>query len=204
VFAVNCAGIIVCGGLSKRMGRPKASLPFGPETMLARVVRLLSTVVDPLVVVAAAGQELPQLPPSVIVARDRSGNRGPLEGLAVGLQALGPLAEAAFFTACDVPLLRPQFVSRMVELAADHDVTVPHINGHDEPLAAIYRQSVLPRAEALLAADRLRPVFLFDQVDTRRVLAEELLDVDPRLESLSNVNSPADYEAALSAARFST
>ena len=53
----------LCGGKSTRMGVPKATLPFGPETMLQRVVRLLGTVVSPIVVVAARGQELPELPP---------------------------------------------------------------------------------------------------------------------------------------------
>jgi len=52
-------GIVLCGGKSTRMGVPKATLPFGPETMLQRVVRLLGTVVSPVVVVAAQGQPLP-------------------------------------------------------------------------------------------------------------------------------------------------
>jgi CTP:molybdopterin cytidylyltransferase MocA len=51
------AGIVLCGGKSTRMGTSKALLPFGPETMLQRVVRLLSDIVSPIVAVAAAGQE---------------------------------------------------------------------------------------------------------------------------------------------------
>jgi molybdenum cofactor guanylyltransferase len=64
--------IILCGGKSSRMGRDKATLPFGPEQMLARVVRLVSEVVEPakIVVVAAPEQELPVLPAAVAVARD--------------------------------------------------------------------------------------------------------------------------------------
>ena len=42
------------------MGAPKLALPFGPETMLARVVRLLGEACRPIVVVAAPGQELLQ------------------------------------------------------------------------------------------------------------------------------------------------
>ncbi|MGZ6054814.1 MAG: molybdenum cofactor guanylyltransferase, partial [Isosphaeraceae bacterium] len=53
--------VILCGGESRRMGQPKAWLPFGPERMLQRVVRLVSTVTGPIVVVAAPGQELPSL-----------------------------------------------------------------------------------------------------------------------------------------------
>ena len=43
-------------------GLPKGTLTFGAETMLQRVVRLLGTVVSPIVVVAARGQSLPTLP----------------------------------------------------------------------------------------------------------------------------------------------
>ena len=193
-------GIVLCGGKSRRMGRPKLALPFGPETMLARVVRLLGQVVEPVIVVAAVGQELPKLPNSVLVGRDRHPDRGPLEALAVGLRSMADHAEAAFVTACDVPLLMPEFARRMVQLSVGYDVAVPHIDGFDEPLAAIYRTGVVPRIDRLLADGRRRPADLFDQVCTRRVTAAELADVDPDLRSLQNVNSPADYQAALAMA----
>src|SRR5436309_3861988 len=82
------SGIILAGGKSSRMGLPKATLPFGPELMLQRVVRLLSAVVQPIVVVAAPNQELPPLPGNVLLARDEREARGPLEGLFAGLSAL--------------------------------------------------------------------------------------------------------------------
>ncbi len=179
------------------MGRAKLTLPFGPETMLARVVRLLGEACEPVVVVAATDGPLPQLPDSVLLARDRRADRGPLEGLAAGLQTLGDRAAAAFVCACDVPLLLPQFVRRMVELSEGCDVAVPHIDGLHEPLAAVYHTSVLPHVDALLGEDRLRLAHLFDRVRTRHVTAEELSDVDPQLRSLRNVNSPAEYHAAL-------
>ena len=58
---MTTGGIVLCGGRSERMGRPKVMLPFGPETMLQRVVRLVGAVGGPVVAVAAAGQELPEL-----------------------------------------------------------------------------------------------------------------------------------------------
>ena len=64
---------MLCGGKSTRMGTSKALLPFGPETMLQRVVRLLGDIVSPIVVVAAVDQELPELPRGVIVTRDEHG-----------------------------------------------------------------------------------------------------------------------------------
>ena len=34
---MDVGGIVLCGGQSSRMGRPKAWLPFGNETMLERL-----------------------------------------------------------------------------------------------------------------------------------------------------------------------
>src|SRR6185436_18638458 len=98
-----------------------------------RVVRLLGTVVSPIVVVAAPRQSLPELPPDVTVVRDEQEDRGPLEGLRAGLKALPDSVEAAYVTSCDVPLLAPAFVRHMLELLTDHDVAVMEIDGFAHP-----------------------------------------------------------------------
>lgn len=197
---MTAGGIVLCGGRSTRMGVPKATLPFGPETMLQRVVRLLGIVVAPIVVVAAREQLLPELPDDVIVTRDEREQRGPLEGLRAGLRALPDSVDAAYVTSCDVPLLVPGFVTRMIELLGDCDIAVMEIDGFAHPLSAVYRRGVLPHVESLLAQDKLRPVFLFDAVRTRRVQPAEMTSVDPELRTLRNLNTPEDYKAALSEA----
>src|SRR5947199_85155 len=116
---LRVAGVVLCGGQSSRMGRPKAWLPFAGELMLPRVVRLLA------------------------------------------------------------------------------EARVPGVGGYLQPRAAVYRVEVAAVAERLLAEGRPRPAFLFDAVPTRFVSSEELADVDPSLQSLRNLNTPAEYEAAL-------
>jgi molybdenum cofactor guanylyltransferase len=199
---MQVGGIVLCGGRSSRMGRPKACLPFGPEQMLQRVVRLLGSAVQPLVVVAALGQRLPSLPPEVQVAHDRREGCGPLEGLAAGLAAIQRSADGAYVTGCDVPLLVPDFVRDIVRRLERWDVVVPTEGDRHHPLAAAYRTSLLPEIESLLAAGRWRPVFLYDVVRTERVPVEQLRTVDPELRTLANLNQPADYRAALAAAGF--
>lgn len=198
---MTAGGIVLCGGRSTRMGSPKAWLPFGPETMLQRVVRLLDGVVSPIAVVAAPGQELPPLRPHVIVARDEREGRGPLEGIRAGLKALPPEVEAAYVTSCDVPLLVPGFVTELLALAEGYDVAVMELEGFTHPLSAVYRRSTLPHIEVLLAKDRLRPLFLFDAVRTRRVRPDEIT-ADPDLRTLRNLNTREEYEQALADAGF--
>ncbi len=199
---MKTGAIVLCGGKSSRMGRDKATLPFGPELMLQRVIRLLSEVVEThqIVVVAAPGQSLPELPAGVIVTHDDRAERGPLQGLAAGLRVIANRADAVYVTSCDVPLLVPGFVRCMFELLGDHDIAVPRDGQHHHPLAAVYRPSVLAHVQRLLDADRLRPRFLFDEVHSREILTEELRSVDPQLTTLENLNSPEDYLAALTSA----
>jgi molybdopterin-guanine dinucleotide biosynthesis protein A len=194
---MNAGGVVLCGGRSRRMGRPKAWLPFAGELMLPRVVRLLSGVVRPVVVVAAPGQDVPPLPAGVTVVRDAEEGRGPLQGLAAGLEALRGRAEVAYLSGCDVPLLRPAFVRRLLGLLGDSQICVPRVGEHHHPLAAVYRLEVAGAVKQLLAEDRVRPVFLFEAVPTRVALAADLADADPAFQSLRNLNTPEEYEAAL-------
>lgn len=194
---MNVGGVVLCGGQSQRMGRPKAWLPFAGEVMLPRVVRLLSETVAPIVVVAAPGQDVPPLPPQIEVVRDEEKGRGPLQGLAAGLAALRGRIDAAYLSSCDVPFLKPAFVRRLIDLLGDHAICVPRVGEYHHPLAAVYRVGVADAVARLLAEGRLRPFFLFEAVPTRVVGAEELADVDPTFQTLRNLNTPEEYEAAL-------
>jgi molybdopterin-guanine dinucleotide biosynthesis protein A len=194
---MTIAGIVLCGGMSKRMGQPKAWLPFAGELMLPRVVRLLGEVVQPIVVVAAPDQEVPPLPAGIDIVRDAEKGRGPLQGLLAGLTALQGRADAAYLSSCDVPFLQPAFVKRLINLLGDNAICVPRVGDYHHPLAAVYRLDVAAAVPLLLEEDRLRPVFLFEAVRTRVVTAAELADVDPGFQSLRNLNTHEEYEAAL-------
>jgi molybdopterin-guanine dinucleotide biosynthesis protein A len=195
-------GIVLCGGESTRMGRPKLSLPFGGETMLARVVRILGQVVSPIVVVGAIEQELPALPPEIIVARDAFSKQGPLAGISAGLAALAGRADAAFVSSCDVPLLKAEFIRAMLPALGTHEMAIPHDHDHHHPLAAVYRVSVQRRVVEMIQSGRLRTSLLVEEPDCRLVDVAELRAFDPQLDSLRNVNTPEEYEAALRAAGF--
>lgn len=194
---MRVGGIVLCGGKSLRMGRPKAWLPVGDEVMLQRVVRVLRGVVAPVVVVAAPDQDVPPLPADVGVVRDPVEHRGPLQGLAAGLAALHGAADAAFLAACDLPLLKPAFVRRLIDLLGDDSACVPTVAGFAQPLAGVYRVGVLGPVRRLLAEDRRAVHGLLATVPTRLVRAADLVVADPNLDSLRNVNTPAAYAAVL-------
>ena len=194
------AGIVLCGGQSQRMGSDKALLPFGDETMIERVIRILNSVVSPIVVVAGHDTKLPPLADSIIITHDRQPNQGPLEGIRMGLAAIEHSSTAAFVTGCDVPLLVPGFIQTLIDQLCDdgeHDVAVASQDGFLHPLAAVYRTHLIPVIDNLLDNQRRRPMFLYDQVATNRVSTDLLKKADPQLSSLANLNRADDYFAAL-------
>lgn len=187
------AAIVLCGGFSRRMGRDKWSLPFGDETLLARVVRIVREVVDDVVVVAREGQGVQG---DFRIARDPPEGLGPLAGLAAGLEATE--ADRAFLTSCDVPFLEPALVRRLLDLSEGREIAMPLVAGHHMTTSAVYARGVLPVARDLLRERRLRPFFLVERCDARIVGEEVLRDVDPDLASFRNCNTPEEYERALS------
>jgi molybdopterin-guanine dinucleotide biosynthesis protein A len=201
-------GVVLCGGRSARMGSPKAWLDFGGERLLQRVVRRVAEVAAPVVVVAAPGQDVPPLPEAIAIVRDAVEGRGPLQGIAAGLEALADRAEAAFVSSTDAPFLHPALIRRLAALRGEaYDIAVPRAEGHHHPLCAVYGMNARAAIAALLAADRLRLSSLFDRVrtlvaDEALLLADpELLAADPELRSLRNVNTPEEYAAALAEGR---
>src|SRR5215470_7689058 len=188
------AGIVLAGGRSSRMGTPKAALEWHGSTLLRRTVGILARVTDgPVVVVRAPGQELPALPAQTEVVEDPREGLGPVQGLAAGLAAVGDRAGVAFVSSTDMPFLHPAFVRRVLRAVEDGvDVGLPVARGYPQPLAASYR----------VALERLRPAFLFEQclvdrLDEAALRADPVLAaLDPGLDSVVNVNEPADYEAA--------
>ncbi len=180
------AGLILCGGRSSRMGRPKALLPWAGGTMLEHVAATLRRVVDELVVVGAAELELPPLDATVVV--DEEPFLGPLAGLAAGLAVAR--APSVFATATDTPWLRAELVEALLR---EGPTVAVESGGRVQPLVAVYPRDGAEQAAALLAAGARRPLALLESLAYRRIPAERL----PGGDSLESLDTPAQYLEAL-------
>lgn len=191
--AADAAAIILVGGKSSRMGRPKALLPFDGEPLIVHVLRRLTEMFAEAVVVAAPEQELPELPATIV--RDEVAYQGPVSGIYHGLKASSK--EICFVTSCDAPFLNLKLIAHLLAQLSDNDIVVPYWEERFQPLHAVYRTSVAPLLKEQLSRGELRPIFLFDKVRTRKVNEDEIRRFDPEGLSLLNMNSPDEYQAAL-------
>ena len=204
--AVVSAGVVLVGGRSSRMGTSKAALEWHGSTLLRRTTGIVARAANgPVVVVRAPGQELPALPKGILVVEDPREGKGPVQGIAAGLTALSGQADTAFVASTDMPFLHPAFIRRMLGVLEQDqatDVALPFARGYKQPLAAAYRVSLAETAERLVKEDRLRPAFLFEQVQVETLDDDALRQdpmlaaLDPDLDSVVNVNTQADYEQA--------
>ena len=191
------SGIVLAGGLSRRLGRDKAVEPFGDEPLIARVIGRLSTLTNETVVVVnneARGAELP-LPDEARVAVDIYPDSGSLGGIFSGLTVAN--TDWGFVVACDMPFLNTDLIAHMLTLREDYDAVVPLLDGYPEPTHAAYSIACLPHIESRLRAGQLKIAGFFDDVRVRYVSESEIDSFDAERLSFFNVNRPDDLERAL-------
>lgn len=202
-------GIVLAGGGSTRLGPAggaggKAWLVLDGRSFLERVVATLADELGGVIVVAAAGQSLPDVPAARIV-RDRVPAAGPLSAVADGLRAAGTAAmppRLAIVASCDLPLVRPEVVRLLVARGRGSTAlwTVPEVHGHPQVLLSAVRPAALPRIEAWLASGRrdlrglVRRLAEENPAAVDRVPQDTFMAVDPRLDSFTDVDTPADLE----------
>jgi molybdenum cofactor guanylyltransferase len=189
----DATAVVLTGGKSSRMGRPKALLPFDDEPLIAHIVRRLSRVFAEIVVVAAPDQELPPLAAALV--RDDIAYQGPVSGIYHGLKAAHK--EVCFVTSCDAPFLNLMLISHLVSQISDWDVVVPFWEERFQPLHAVYRRSVVALLHEQLERSDLRPISLYPKVRTREIYEDEVRRFDPEGLSFLNMNTPQDYQAAV-------
>jgi molybdopterin-guanine dinucleotide biosynthesis protein A len=198
------SAVILAGGRSARMGRPKATLPFGAVSMLERMVAELPHGFTELIIVAAPAtdetfsvEDLISSYP-VRVVRDEHRWGGPAAALARGLAAARN--DIVFACSSDLPLLTVEVACAVCAMVGDHDAAVPEIGGRLQPLCAAYHRRCATLIAAGEAAGERRLIELVARLDLRRISEEEMRTIDPELRCCLNVNTPADYERALAIA----
>ena len=183
------AGLILAGGASRRMGRPKALLEFQNETFLGRLQRIFLAHTDPLVVVLGhdTGAVRQAVDSRVLQAINQDPERGMLSSLQTGLEFLKD-AERVLFLPLDYPAIHEETVAALCA-AAMATVVMPRFEGRrGHPV--LISQSVVRQLLALPLEGAARDVIRSHNPTVQYV------DVnDPAI--LMDVDTPEDYRALL-------
>lgn len=215
--------VILVGGGSRRLGRPKAFLQVGGREILERVLeaaRDSSDIVlatnDPRPCAEAVlrygwspgDDDRPGGAPHAFrrgtrnlrVVTDRAPNLGPVAGLAAGLGAAE--RDLCWVLSCDLPFVTAELGRlllhelRETERKSAPRAVIPDLSGRDQPLCAAWDAAAAGVAERCLEAGGRSVRDLLEEVDARRLPEERLRQVGDPGQLLFNVNTPEDLERA--------
>ena len=153
IVIVEATLLVLAGGSSRRMGRPKAWLEVGNTILLRWVVDRLAPAFSEVMTAFAEPEQIEQpVPYRIVFDRKRTG--GPLAGIEAGLMAAR--IDPVFVVACDMPYVTQEVARIAVAAARMCDAAVPRIDGRPEPVCAAYRKSALPVISAALDSGHRR------------------------------------------------
>jgi len=186
--------LVLAGGDSRRMGRPKAWIEVGDTVLLRYVVERLAPAFSEVVVAFGEPEQMEQLVPYRVVF-DRKRDAGPLAGLEAGL--IAARHDVLFAVACDKPYVTPTTAQLAVAAARNSDAAIARHDGLFEPVCGAYRKTALPAIVGALDAGNYTAHDVAQSLDVTW-----LEGLDPA--EFESLNTPADLErfhAAFSAQR---
>ena len=161
--ARSLPGLILAGGLSRRMGSNKALCPFGERQLLNHVIDKLSPQVSALALNATGewGRAfgLPLVPDTTI------GHAGPLAGVLAGLQHFrnqGTGASHMLTAPSDSPFFPDDLASRLMDhLPDENTIVIAASKGQVHPVFALWPLALFEDLEHWLADDDNRRIRSF-------------------------------------------
>ena len=191
--AHRVSGVVLAGGLSRRMGgSPKGLLRFGGRPLIQHIVETLTSVLSDSLIVTNSPDLYGFLGRPMVA--DVFPDGGALGGLYSGLRAVE--GDAALCVACDMPFLSRDLLAYLAGRSAEADVVIPDAGGELQTLHAVYGKACLDPMERRLRAGQLRVIGFFDDVRVLRIPASTIREVADPDRVFTNLNTPADLERA--------
>lgn len=211
----SVTGVILAGGKSRRMGKNKALLQLGEDSLIAHVIRRMRLVVDELLLITNSPDEFAHL--DLPMHADIFPNTGALGGVYTGLTHASH--DTVLCVACDSPFLEPNLLTYLVSVLGEHDVVMPYTDegvgvrnasrGDEvritlQTLCAAYSKRCLPIIASMLQESELRVHALAERAHIKHISPDIWQKFDPEGMSFFNINTPEDLDRAQSYMRSQT
>lgn len=193
---LGCGGaIILAGGDSKRLGRPKALLEFGDQTLIEMIVSQLKECFQELTLITDRPELYEGLPVNLTGDILMNQDKSPLRGIHAGLSFSDRPWQ--FVVACDMPFLNLDFIRHLAGYAPDYDAVVPRVGDYFQPLHAFYNRSCIGTIEKQLKDRQYKIIDFYRHLKIRYVGEEEINRFNSQQDLFLNVNTWEDYQKAL-------
>lgn len=186
---MGISAIILAGGLSQRMGSPKALIPYRGKPLIQYSLDL-AAMVTTTTLISANGHDLDHL--GFRIVPDLYPVKAPLAGIHAGLTVSPSLWNLVL--SCDMPGVTPDLIRRLWPLLNDEiRIVVPAHHGFIEPLCGFYHQSLLSVIETNLKSGKYSLLDLIREAPTR-FLTFEADEEHTAFDLFRNINTREDLE----------
>ncbi len=196
-------GVILAGGTSRRMGKNKALIQLGEDSLIGHVIRRIRPVTDELLLITNTPDEYAHL--GLPMHDDIVSDAGALGGVYTGL--VSACYDTVLCVACDSPFLVPKLLTYLISVLEGYDAVMPYTyrenpTDHNsdqmvlQTLCAVYSKRCVPIIELMLQESELRVHALQERSSIKRIAPEVWQVFDPDGISFFNINTPADLEQA--------
>jgi molybdopterin-guanine dinucleotide biosynthesis protein A len=185
-------GLVVCGGVSSRMGTDKSLLDYYGKPHRYFVYEMLQEFCSSTFISCNAHQAGSAYPEyEVIIDLEKYRDTGPMAAL---LSSFDRFPNASFLVAgCDYPFLEKNDIRKLTEERSPDHLAVYYFNepaNAEEPLLAVYEKECYPYLKTNFDRKKYSLRHFLKEEKTHMVLPEST-------HSLFNVNTPAEYDLAL-------
>ncbi len=188
-----CAGFVLAGGRSSRMGKEKALLEISGTKLVVRAARVVTSVCGSTTIVGSPENYARFGFPTI---DDEQPRLGPLGGILTALDR----GEASWnlVVACDLPYLTSEWLRYLIDraLGSNSRVVLPESDSGPEPLCAVYHREAAGPIRAAIEHGVLKVTGALQSLPVERVPPADIRAFDPRGVLFQNLNTPEDFERA--------
>lgn len=195
------SAIILAGGVSKRFGQSKGLVELRKKPLILHVLDRVSSVADDIAVVVSSDAQREKFERfssrKVGVIVDEQKTQSPLVGASTGFNYIQ--GKYSLLLPCDTPFLSTQVAQLLLDLCVKKSAAIPRWpNGYVEPLQAAYHtESALRATKIALDQGKLNFQSMITRLRKVRYISTIVLrQVDPKLMTFVNINTPEDLERA--------
>ncbi len=191
------SALILAGGKSSRMNyENKAYLKWRGKFLIEHIVGEVEKVSHEILISQPRKDEIHF--PQYKVVYDKGESHGPISGIEAAL--LQCRHEVLLVTACDMPRMRAELFEILLTFAArkkEYDAIVPVVGKKRQPLAAVYRNRILPAVKKQIEEEKRYSMNrLLDKLNVFYVDEEKIKKMgieNPQI-LFSNINTRMEYE----------
>lgn len=180
---------LLAGGKSSRMRRDKGLVPFMGKPLYQHILEQVHGLSEDIFLITNQPDGYTET--TYPIFSDKIPGIGALGGIYSALSY--SQNDLCLILACDMPSVSVPIIEQLRSEVSGFDVAIPQLGpGMLEPFRAIYRKTCLPLAEKAIQSGERRAISFLSQVKTNFVTKETLIQLDPKLESFLNINTPGD------------